>query len=57
LFILRGPLSAHVELEALDYKARLLSGSAWLPRPTKTTAAQHSYNNTSLSQLPQHIAG
>jgi hypothetical protein len=28
LFILRGPLSAHVELEALDYKARLLSGSA-----------------------------
>jgi hypothetical protein len=28
LFVLRGPLSAHVELEALDYKARLLSGSA-----------------------------
>jgi len=28
LFILHGPLSAHVELEAIDYKARLLSGSA-----------------------------
>ena len=25
LFILRGPLSVHLELESLDYKARLLS--------------------------------